>query len=53
MTNAERQASLRARRAMLGQTEVRGIYLPTELHERLKATARRMLRALERKKHNA
>jgi hypothetical protein len=44
----ERQEALRARRAMLGMTEVRGIYLPPELHTKLKAEARRILAAAER-----
>lgn len=40
----ERQEALRARRAMLGMTEVRGIYLPPELHAKLKAEAARLLK---------
>ena len=39
-TTKDRQESLRARRAMLGQTEVRGIYLPPELHAKLKEIAK-------------
>jgi hypothetical protein len=42
-TPAERQEALRARRAMLGMSEVRGIYLPLELHAVLKAEARKLL----------
>jgi hypothetical protein len=38
-TGKERQEALRARRAMLGQTEVRGIYLPPALHQKLKQLA--------------
>jgi hypothetical protein len=38
----ERQEALRARRLMLGQTEVRGIYLPPDLHAELKAHARKL-----------
>lgn len=38
----ERQEALRARRAMLGMTEVRGIYLPPELHTELKAHAKKL-----------
>jgi hypothetical protein len=38
----ERQEALRARRLMLGQTEVRGIYLPPELHPELKAYAKKL-----------
>lgn len=40
----ERQEALRARRLLLGMTEVRGIYLPLELHAELKAEARRILK---------
>jgi hypothetical protein len=47
-TTRERQEALRARRAMLGQTEVRGIYLPPELHADLKALARQWAERLER-----
>jgi hypothetical protein len=47
-TTRERQEALRARRAMLGYTEVRGIYLPPELHADLKALARAMTDKLER-----
>lgn len=38
----ERQEALRARRAMLGMTEVRGIYLPPEMHAELKAYAKKL-----------
>lgn len=38
-TNQERQEALRARRAMLGLTEVRGIYLHPEDHAELKRLA--------------
>jgi hypothetical protein len=41
-TTAQRQADLRARRAMLGLTEVRGIYLPPELHKTLREMARKL-----------
>ncbi len=41
-TVAQRQADLRARRAMLGLTEVRGIYLPPEKHKTLRAMAKRL-----------
>jgi hypothetical protein len=44
----ERQEALRARRAMLGYTEVRGIYMPPELHADLKALARDLTDKLER-----
>lgn len=42
-TNKERQEALRARRLMLGMTEVRGVYLPPDLHAPLKAEAKRLL----------
>ena len=43
-TTRERQEALRARRAMLGMTEVRGIYLPPELHPEIKQQARKLLK---------
>lgn len=39
-TTAERQRLYRERKAQAGETEVRGIYLPPELHKSLKALAR-------------
>lgn len=44
----ERQEALRVRRLMEGLTEVRGIYLPPDLHASLKAESKRLL-----KKHKA
>lgn len=41
-TNQERQEALRARRSMLGMTEVRGIYLHPDDHARLKRFAKRL-----------
>jgi hypothetical protein len=41
-TTRERQEALRARRLMLGMTEVRGIYLPPEAHAELKAYAKKL-----------
>lgn len=38
----ERQESLRARRAMLGMTEVRGVYLHPDDHAKLKRYAKRL-----------
>lgn len=38
----ERQEALRARRAMLGMSEVRGIYLPADDHAKLKRYAKRL-----------
>lgn len=46
----ERQEALRAKRAMLGMTEVRGIYLPPELHAELKAYAAKMRKTDGRRK---
>ena len=43
-TTAQRQAALRARQAILGLSEVRGIYLPPSQHAALKSAARQMLR---------
>lgn len=41
-TTKERQEALRARRAMFGQTEVRGIYLHPSDHEAVKRYAKRL-----------
>lgn len=41
-TTQERQEDLRARRAMLGQTEVRGIYLHPDDHAAVKRYAKRL-----------
>lgn len=43
-TPAQRQEAMRARRAMLGMTEVRGIYAPPELHAAIKEFARKLSR---------
>lgn len=45
-TNAQRQEALRAKRYMLGLTEVRGIYLPPAEHAKLKELARKMAQKL-------
>lgn len=42
-SSREKQAAYRARQAMLGLTEVRGIYLPPALHAKLKEQARKLL----------
>lgn len=42
LSNRERQEDLRARRAMLGMTEVRGVYLHPDDHARLKRYAKRL-----------
>ena len=42
-TTSERQESLRMRRALLGLAEVRGIYLPPDMHAAIKAQAAKML----------
>jgi hypothetical protein len=44
LSNKEKQDAYRARKAMLGLTEVRGIFLPPELHEKLKEAAKKLLR---------
>jgi hypothetical protein len=49
-TTTERVAALRARRAADGLTEVRGIFLPQDLHAKLKQVAAKMLAAPPRKK---
>lgn len=41
----ERQEALRARRAIEGKTEVRGIYLPPHLHAKLKELAAKLAKA--------
>ena len=41
-SNRERQEALRARRLMLGHTEVRGIYLHPDDHAKLKRYADRL-----------
>jgi hypothetical protein len=43
----ERQEALRARRLMLGMTEVRGIFLPPELHAELKKEAARLRKRID------
>lgn len=47
-TTSERQEALRARRAMLGQTEVRGIYLHPDDHARVKRYAARLRQQREK-----
>lgn len=49
-TSRERQEALRARRAMLGQTEVRGIYLHPDDHAAVKRYAKRLRDRRERQK---
>lgn len=46
-SNKERQEALRARRLMLGMTEVRGIYLHPDQHAELKAFAKKLAKRLE------
>lgn len=41
-SSRERQEALRAKREMLGMAEVRGIYLPPELHAELKRLAKEL-----------
>lgn len=42
-TNREKQEAFRARQAMLGHTEVRGIYAPPVLHAAIKEAARKLV----------
>jgi hypothetical protein len=42
-TNQQKQEDFRARQALLGLKEVRGIFLPEELHAAIKEEARKML----------
>jgi hypothetical protein len=51
-TTAQRQADLRARRAMLGLSEVRGIYLPAELHKELRAMAEKLRKKINNAKES-
>jgi hypothetical protein len=49
-TSKEKQEAFRARQAMLGLKEVRGIYLPESLHPALKEYAQQMLEKHEQEK---
>jgi hypothetical protein len=42
-TNKEKQEAFRARQAMLGHTEVRGIFAPPEIHAAIKEAARKLV----------
>lgn len=42
-SSKEKQEAFRARQAMLGRTEVRGVFLPPTLHAELKAEAKKLL----------
>lgn len=46
---SERVAAYRARRASEGLTEVRGIFLPPDLHQKLKTLAAKLVKASPRK----
>jgi hypothetical protein len=48
-SSKEKQEAFRARQAMLGYTEVRGIYLPPQLHAALKFQAQALLKRHSRK----
>jgi hypothetical protein len=50
-TNKEKQEAFRARQAMLGHTEVRGIYAPPALHAAIKEAAKKLLLDQECEKH--
>lgn len=45
LSSKEKQEAFRARNAMLGLTEVRGIYAPPELHAAIKEAARKLVNA--------
>lgn len=45
-SSREKQQDYRARMALLGLSEVRGIYLPKELHQALKDYAAKLLAKL-------
>jgi hypothetical protein len=47
-SNKDRQEALRARRAMFGMTEVRGIYLHPDDHARVKRYAERLRKQREK-----
>lgn len=49
----ERQEALRARRALLGLAEVRGIYLPPDMHAAIKAQAAKMLSKWQKRPQGA
>ena len=42
-SSKEKQEAFRARQAMLGHTEVRGIYAPPALHAAIKEAARKLV----------
>lgn len=44
LTSKEKQEAFRARQAMLGLKEVRGIFLPDSLHEQIKQIAADLLK---------
>jgi hypothetical protein len=49
LSSKEKQEAFRARNAMLGMTEVRGVFLPPALHAALKEEARKLLARRSRK----
>jgi hypothetical protein len=49
-SSKEKQEAFRARNAMLGLTEVRGIYLPPDQHAKLKELARKLLKGRSRRR---
>jgi hypothetical protein len=46
-TSAELQRAYRLRQREAGRSEVRGIYVPPDLHARIKQYAARLLRAID------
>jgi hypothetical protein len=49
-SNREKQEAFRARQAMLGHTEVRGIYAPPALHAAIKEAARKLVEQAQKEK---
>jgi Zn ribbon nucleic-acid-binding protein len=50
-SSKEKQEAFRARNAMLGLTEVRGIFAPPELHAAIKEAARKLVAAELARRH--
>lgn len=53
MTSKEKQEAFRARNAMLGLTEVRGVFLPPDKHAELKAFAAKLLAQTQKSAPNS
>lgn len=50
-TSKEKQEAFRARQAMLGHTEVRGIFAPPDLHASIKEAARKLVEKHKPEEH--